>query len=116
MRVGSVDKPTVAQITDGNGVLWLWVWCPGCDKSHAVSVGPGGLWGWDGDGERPTIDGSILVHPHERFAEDGSTVVETPRCHSYLRGGRWQFLPDSSHKLAGQTAGMVPVPDWLVPL
>lgn len=34
-------------------------------------------------------------------------------CHSFLRAGRWQFLGDSAHALAGQTVDMVPLPDWL---
>lgn len=32
-------------------------------------------------------------------------------CHSFLRAGRWQFLSDSAHHLAGQTIDMVPLPD-----
>jgi hypothetical protein len=33
-------------------------------------------------------------------------------CHSFLRAGRWEFLSDSAHHLAGQTVDMVPLPDW----
>lgn len=32
-------------------------------------------------------------------------------CHSFLRAGRWEFLGDSAHHLAGQTVDMVPLPD-----
>lgn len=32
-------------------------------------------------------------------------------CHSFLRAGRWEFLSDSAHHLAGQTVDMVPLPD-----
>lgn len=35
-------------------------------------------------------------------------------CHSFLRSGRWEFLSDSAHRLAGQTVDMVPLPDWFV--
>lgn len=31
-------------------------------------------------------------------------------CHSFLRAGRWEFLSDSAHHLAGQTVAMVPLP------
>lgn len=31
-------------------------------------------------------------------------------CHSFLRAGRWEFLDDSAHGLAGQTVDMVPLP------
>ena len=34
-------------------------------------------------------------------------------CHSFLRTGVWEFLGDSAHHLAGQSAPMVPLPDWL---
>lgn len=34
-------------------------------------------------------------------------------CHSFLRNGVWQFLPDSTHQLAGQNFDMVPLPVWL---
>ena len=32
-------------------------------------------------------------------------------CHSFLRDGVWEFLPDSAHRLAGQHHPMVPLPD-----
>ena len=35
-------------------------------------------------------------------------------CHSFVRNGKWEFLGDSAHKLAGQTISMVPLPDWIV--
>lgn len=35
-------------------------------------------------------------------------------CHSYVKAGRWEFLGDCTHDLAGQTVPMVPLPDWLV--
>lgn len=63
----------------------------------------GAHWSWDGNREQPTFSPSILQH------ESGSI----PRCHSYVQSGRWQFLSDCTHKLAGQTVDMVPLPDWL---
>lgn len=54
----------------------------------------------------PVPDGALkaLVHssPH-RDPAWGS-------CHSFLRVGRWEFLGDSAHQLAGQTVEMVPLP------
>lgn len=35
-------------------------------------------------------------------------------CHSFLKRGKWEFLSDSAHSLAGKTVDMVPLPDWLV--
>lgn len=87
-----------------------WMWCPGCDASVMIPVKgptgdmpPGTNWDWNGSTERPTFDPSILQH------KSGSR----PLCHSYVRDGRWQFLSDCEHSLAGQTVDMVPLPDWL---
>jgi hypothetical protein len=88
-----------------------WLWCPGCDHACAIPVPAedgtlppeGAYWSWDGNREQPTFSPSILQH------ESGSI----PRCHSYVQSGRWQFLSDCTHNLAGQTVDMVPLPDWL---
>lgn len=93
------------------------VWCPGCDNLHRMTVANedgthpvGEVWGWDGNETEPTFDPSILVR-----ATRGDTGEDYMRCHSYLRAGRWDFLGDSLHQLAGQSGvAMVPVPDWLV--
>jgi Family of unknown function (DUF6527) len=47
------------------------------------------------------------VQPHTREPAWGN-------CHSFLKDGRWEFLSDSAHHLAGQTVDMVPLPDWLM--
>lgn len=88
----------------------LFVWCPGCDDVHAPAVvgdegdlPEGPVWSWDRNLTAPTITPSIRVH------------YQKGDCHSFITAGRWQFLEDSWHSLAGQTVPMVPVPDWLVP-
>jgi hypothetical protein len=85
----------------------LWLWCPGCDDLHCASVEGTAQpqWDWNGDTERPTISPSILVRyptpePHPNNV-----------CHSFVRDGRWEFLTDSTHHLAGQTVDVVPIPD-----
>lgn len=82
----------------------LYLWCPGCDDLHGVEVSGEGAWAWDGNLDAPTISPSILVT---------SSDPTKPRCHSFVRAGRWEFLGDSTHALAGQTVNIVPVPDWL---
>lgn len=81
--------------------------CPGCGGAHRIIVeklaDPSGpLWEWDGNLDAPTVSPSILVR--------GARHV----CHSFLRAGRWQFLSDCTHELAGQTVAMKPLPDWLL--
>jgi hypothetical protein len=94
----------------------LQVWCPGCYAAkgwgglHQVGVVVNGekaygqQWEWDGVLEPLTVSPSLLV-----------TAPPTPRvCHSFIRDGRWEYLTDSTHPLAGQTVDMVDLPDWLV--
>ena len=92
--------------------------CPGCsaaeggDETHVVTTPPYTgpcVWGWNGSLDRPTLTPSILVHPHGTFAADGVTVIQSPRCHSFVKDGRIQFLGDCTHPLANTT---VDLPDW----
>lgn len=94
------------------------VWCPGCDDLHTMGVAgddgshplPGVAveWGWDRDLEAPTFSPSILTRMD--FTDGRPSHV----CHSYLEGGRWRFLDDSTHAFAGVTdVPMVPLPEWL---
>jgi hypothetical protein len=100
----------------------LTLWCPGCQIGHTISVGGVETWTWDGDRERPTISPSILAWPRDTLIDRGlegdaltdrSNVRRLPRCHSFVRLGRWEFLGDSEHDLAGQTVDVQPFPgDW----
>lgn len=64
------------------------------------------VWGWNGSMESPTLTPSVLVYPHK-----GTPGVfnDQPRCHTFVRDGKIEFLADCEHALAGQT---VPIPDW----
>lgn len=61
---------------------------------------------WDGDPySNPfTMHPSLLIH---------KTPV-TPKCHSFIKNGRWEFLADSTHSLAGKDVPLEPLPDWLM--
>ena len=83
----------------------LWLWCPGCQDQHRIIVSGSGAWEWDGNEEMPTISPSLLVNY--------GTIAGVPkRCHSFVRAGRWEFLTDCTHQLAGQTVPMVPRSSW----
>lgn len=94
-------------------------WCPGCDHVHMVSD----LWEvTDSDGLL-TISPSVLVHEGKKFINDDlegdalfapENITTSPRCHSFVKGSRIEFLNDSTHKLAGQTVPLAPLPDWLI--
>lgn len=77
--------------------------CPGCKEAHVVPTLPH-MRGWvsNDDYERPTLSPSILVHQTKR--DDGTIVI--PRCHSFVRDGRIEFLGDCDHALAGQTVDL----------
>ncbi|MDR3560495.1 MAG: DUF6527 family protein [Negativicutes bacterium] len=77
--------------------------CPGCKEIHRVSIGPDG-WKFIGDENMPTIIPSILVNKPGPYH-----IQSAPTCHSFVKGGRIQFLEDSTHELAGQT---VDLPEW----
>lgn len=84
-----------------NGEEGYIFWCPGCDGPHSFPVKRGEGWGGDtwlfsGDPQAPSFIPSLWYQ-------------RPPCCHLYLTNGQIQFLPDCSHKLAGQT---VPLIDW----
>lgn len=94
----------------GNALMF---WCPGCDGSHAIQhgAGDGPRWGWDGNAEQPTFTPSILVRypANPNAGEEFKEWRKERVCHSFVTGGRIQFLSDCTHELAGQT---VDLPDW----
>lgn len=109
-----MSNPVMTVRRDTRGGRALWLWCPGCDDAHRVmilgedgSVPPGPCWQWDGNLEAPTIRASLLVRMD--FTDGRAARV----CHSFVTAGRWEFLGDSTHALAGQTVDLPPVPDWL---
>lgn len=109
-------SPVLRNGTD-NRLTW---WCPGCDRAHTIQYGEGPRprWTWDGNAERPTFSPSVLVRWNEpnddpeKFDDSAYDVAKV--CHVFIRGGRIEFLPDCTHKLAGQTVDIPawPQPDW----
>lgn len=96
----------------------LFLWCPGCEDVHAVEVtDPAYKWDWDGNLEAPTISPSIKVDYPERVSSPSIEVTFPANrgiCHSYVKAGRWQFLGDCTHDLAGQTVPLPDLPDWIL--
>ena len=100
---------------DGDDVhMLLWFVCPGCKAQgdgftglHALPVnGQSGKrpnWRFDGNLEAPTLEPSILSR---------GGAVEGFVCHSFLRGGVFEFLSDCTHPLKDQKVPIGPLPDW----
>lgn len=85
---------------------------------HVINSG----WTFDGNYEAPTFSPSVLVTGRS-FTPAGESAYEAwcaagypkpapqfesadTRCHSFVRGGRIEFLSDCTHRLAGQTVAM----------
>lgn len=112
----------------GNGTGQATFWCPGCDEGHTIQFGGAEAWTWNGDAARPTFSPSVLALPRQTLNEAGRALLKrarktdttpeltdehrtwTPRCHSFVRAGRIEYLGDCGHDLAGQTVDMVPLP------
>lgn len=104
-------------------------WCPGCESGHTVAFGGAETWSWNGSTDKPTFEPSVLALSRQKLNDAGKAEIDnaeregrrvvltdehrmtTPRCHSFVRDGRIEYLSDSEHHLAGQTVDMVPLPD-----
>lgn len=62
-------------------------------------IGP--AWTWNASLSAPTFDPSVLLQ---------GGPPGTPRCHSFVRDGRIEFLSDCEHPLAGKTVDLPPWP------
>ena len=99
-------------------------WCPGCKCGHAVWTTKrndrGATWSFNGNMDRPTFEPSLLV-THETWeppvtpenleqwkVKPWEQTKVKKICHSFVRDGRIQFLPDCTHALRGQTVPMEP--------
>lgn len=105
---------------DGDRYEAVIFWCPGCQRLDTDGEPAGGLhmlpvsgdpskrptWSFDGNLTAPTLDPSILTR--------GAWGDEAFVCHSFLRGGRFEFLGDCTHPLAGQTVELPPLPRWVL--
>lgn len=85
--------------------------CPGCKLAHMINVGnghePKPRWDWDGNVEAPTFSPSILVTWKDPDGELSDDI-----CHSFVRGGRIEFLGDCTHELKGQTVEIADLPPY----
>jgi hypothetical protein len=83
----------------------LGFWCPGCQSAHWVPTAGERAWTWNGSLDSPTLSPSILRYE----------MPTSPRCHSFLKDGKIQFLPDCQHALAGTTVDAPLVTEWPAP-
>lgn len=80
------------------GMSGLTFWCPGCERLHSIRTSKGG-WHWDGNAQQPTFS------PQIRFSYDGGG-----ECRFYVTRGLIIYLPESTHKLSGQSVWLPDLP------
>jgi len=105
-------------------------WCPGCQEAHGVWTTRrntcNAIWSFDGNMEKPTFNPSLLLRYTKTPTVDPVTQDWTRGpdgkyltkpdgklfgaidvvCHSFIRAGQIQFLPDCTHALSGKTVPM----------
>lgn len=99
--MANVFSPVNRSATDTASPDYLF-FCEGCQCAHGVwTTRPnitGAQWKFNGDMEKPTIEPSMVVPMHK----GGS-------CHSFIRAGVIEYLPDSGHALRGQKIELKPL-------
>ena len=115
----AVLRPWVA--VGGDKGVRLYMWCPACEDVHGVELdaATGPKWDYNDDLSAPTISPSIKVegvqwelghtfHKPRHHVGTGEPIC----CHSFVRAGRWEFLSDCTHDLAGQTVDLPSISNW----
>lgn len=64
--------------------------CPGCKTLHVFN----NTWDFNKDFSNPTISPSLLITAGKHI---------NYKCHSFIKGGKIQYLSDCTHELKGQT-------------
>ena len=85
----------------------LAAFCPACQREHGFIIVPYDdhpSWTFNGNYEKPTFTPSMLAN------KDGIDP-DRPICHSHLTDGKWHFLADCTHGMAGQVVDMVSIED-----
>ncbi len=85
---------------------------------HVIHVGSpndcGAQWTFDGNVDTPTFSPSVNIRCEWSKLEDEAGLKDEA-CHYFLKAGQLQFLPDSTHELAGQTVPLPDLPDGVLP-
>lgn len=94
------------------------IFCPACKCTHRFTVAsdkPGkAKWTFNGDLDKPTFNPS-MVETCEGWVDpdDKGFSIPSRRCHSWVRGGRIEFLSDCTHEFAGRTVDLPHIPkEW----
>lgn len=81
-------------VKTSHGTIGYTAYCPGCKFEHVIYTKR-----FNGNVKSPSFFPSLLI----RFPANNKNNI----CHSFIKDGKWQFLNDCTHELAGQTVGMI---------
>lgn len=96
-----------------NSFAW---YCPACNDLHVANQG----WSFNDDYENPTFSPSFLVRSghyasgntnacwctYNAEHTDNPSRFKCLICHTFIRGGKIQYLSDCTHDYAGKTVDM----------
>jgi hypothetical protein len=63
-------------------------------------------WDFDGNFDAPTVSPSILT----KTGNEPNLLV----CHSFLKGGVFEYLGDCTHEFVNQQVPMLDLPEWVI--
>ncbi len=104
-----MPRAVLRKVKDSTIVVF---WCPGCKENHQIDTD---RWEFNRSYTKPTFSPSYLTwndpkpDAEPRYDPTGK-YRKGFRCHSFIRDGRIEFLPDCSHDLAGETVELKPRP------
>ena len=115
-----MTKALVRHMRDKGGPRYrvLIFWCPGCAAFRPRGSGLHALpvfgetspkWDWNGDLERVTLSPSTRTS--YKYHNGGDVIEEV--CHSFLKGGVFEFLGDCTHELKNQKVALPDLPEWV---
>lgn len=90
----------VKQINYANGEIYGYhINCPACKTIHTFDLK---RWTFNDNFEEPTFSPSMLANKDLKNPK-------YPKCHSFVRNGKIEFLNDCTHDLAGQTVDLLEI-------
>jgi len=89
------ETVVLSSFSDESGAYWLF-WCPGCSTHHAPRKN---RWSLTGSMSSPTLHPSVV-----------SIYGTYKRCHLFVKDGNLVYLNDCTHKFAGMTIPLEPLP------
>lgn len=93
-------------------ITYIGHWCPACEEMHSFALQPmpktAARWTWNQDAYKPTFRPSM----HIKVGPDSRGKISI--CHYHLEDGKLRYCTDSTHRLAGETVPLPPLPKHIL--